>query len=288
VSGRPPLILAAVLVATMVGGCGQQSTQRAAVAGYVKQVNSIESALAAPLREVTDAGSQFSTEQRPSEKSIFRIFSLSPEQALQKAWLQIRVLRARLAAIRTPTAAEHLRALLLELIDSESAMTREVAELVAFLPGYNAALGALGPAEKQLEVVLSQQSAYGPAAVSAVYAAKAAALRQFHTETDAMLAQLRRLRPPAVSKPGYNAQLASLRGMSAGAGRLATALAAGALTGIGPVMAQFDRAAATSNTVAVRRAEITAARAYDSRSATLDVLSQKVALERLRLSNTLH
>jgi hypothetical protein len=75
--------------------------------------------------------------------------------------------------------------------------------------------------------------------------------------------------------------------MNVSAGRLAAVLASGTLSNVQTLLVQFDRAAARSSTVAVQRAEIAAVRAYDSRSAALDNLSQKVALERLRLSNTL-
>ena len=296
-SARRRSALAVVLVALLAGGCGQQqSSQRPAVARYVKQVNTIEAALAAPLASVASAGNTFSQEQRSSAGSLASgkqqspgILTLgpSPEQTLQKAWNEIRALRTRLAAITTPPAAEHLRLLVLELIDDQAAMTRQVAELVAFLPRYTAALRSLGPATKQLETVLSQRSAYGAAAVSAVFSSKAAALRRFQATTSAMLVQLRRLRPPAVSKPGYKAQLVALQGMGTSAGQLAAALASGATSNVGTVLAQFGRAAATTNTLAVQKAEIAAARAYDARVSALDVLSQKVALERLRLSNTL-
>jgi hypothetical protein len=282
----PGAALAAVLVAAIAGGCGQQSSQRPAVARYVTQVSTIESGLATPLGAVTESGSLFSQQQAAAGDQIHTA-SAPPEQTLRTAYSQIRELGARLAAIRTPPAAEHLRALLLELIDGQAAMTRQVAELVAFLPRYNAVLASLGPETKQLEAVLSQQSAYGAAAVSAVYAAKAAALRRFQAETGAAVSRLRRLRPPAVSRPGYSAQLASLQGMSTSAGRLAAALATGAPTGIGPLLAQFDRAAARGNSEAVQKAEIAAARAYDSSSGALDALSQKVELERLRLADTL-
>jgi len=288
VSARGVLALAVVLVATLAAGCGSQdSSQRPAVAGYVKQVNTIESALVKPLGAVTGAASQFSSEQSPSKSTIVRVFSSSPERTLEQAWTRILALRARLAAITTPPAAEHLRTLLLELIDGQAAMTHEVAELVAFLPRYNAALASLGPAIRRLELALSRQSAYGAAAVQAVYLDKAAALRRFQGETGVVLHELRRLRPPAVSRPGYAAQLASLTGMSASAGRLAAVLASGTLSNVQTLLVQFDRAAAHSSTVGVQRAQIAAVRAYDSRSAALDDLSQKVALERLRLSNTL-
>jgi hypothetical protein len=290
VSARGGLKLAAVLVATLVAACGgQQSSQRPAVAGYVKQVNAIEAALAAPLGDVTSGGAEFSREERPAVKGapIQALPQTPPEQTLQRALTQIESLRARLAATTAPPAAAQLRALLLQLVDGQAAMTRELAQVVAFLPQYNAALASLGPAIRRLELALSQRSAYGAAAVQAVYLDKAAALRRFQGKTGSVLHELRRLRPPAVSRPGYAAQLASLRGMSVSAGRLAGVLASGTLSNVQTLLVQFDRAAARSSTVAVQKAEIAAIRAYDSRSAALDHLSQKVALARLGLSNTL-
>ena len=120
----------------------------------------------------------------------------TPEQTLQKAWTEIRALKQRLAAIATPPVTARLHALLLELIDGQPAMTHQVAELVAFLPRYSGALASLGPVMKQLEGVLSKRSAYSAAAVSAVFASKAAALRRFQATTGAVLVRLRRLRPP--------------------------------------------------------------------------------------------
>ena len=124
--------------------------------------------------------------------------------------------------------------------------------------------------------------------MSAVFASKAAALRRFQATTGAILVQLRRLRPPPVSQPGYKSQVIALREMGTSAGRLAAALASGTASNVGPVLAQFDRAAASTETLAVQKAEIAAARAYDARVSALNALSQKIALERLRLSNDLH
>jgi hypothetical protein len=212
---------------------------------------------------------------------------VSPEQSLRNAWTQIYALRARPAALSTPPAAQHLRTLLLKLTDEQAAMTRELADLVDFLPRFSLALGWLGPATRRLEVALSQRSASGAAAVAAVFAAKAAALRQFQASVNGTLAKLRRLRPPAVSKPTDDAQVASLKGMGSSAGALATALAAGGSASVQPLLLQFDRAATSTQSVGVQKAEIAAARAYDRRSATLTQLSQAVTEERLRLANTL-
>jgi len=278
--------LAAIVLAAVTAGCGQHSSERPAVARYVKQVNTIETSLARPLTAVTSAGNQFSAQQRAGERAIVGLFHLSPEQSLQKAWIQIGTIRTRLATLSTPTSAERLRSLLLRLIDAQAAMTHELAKLAGFLPRYSAALGSLAPATRQLEAVLSQKTAYGSAAVSAVFAGKVAALRRFQATTAGIASRLRRLDPPAVSRPGYRAQLAAVKGMSASAGQLASALATGA-PNVGPLLTRFDRAAASSNTVAVQKAEIAAARTYDSRSTELEELSREVERERLRLSNTL-
>lgn len=287
-SARRRSALALIILAVVAGGCGQhsQSSQRPAVAGYVKQVNAIEAALAKPLASVASAGNAFSREQRYAGTPIFTA-GPPPEQRLQQAWVEIQALRTRLAVLRAPPAAEHLRVLLLELTDEQAAMTHQVAELVAFLPRYTAALRTLAPATKQLEIVLSRRSAYGATAVRVVFASKAAALRRFQATTSAILTQLRGLRPPSVSQPGFNAQVIALQGMSRSAGRLAAALASGTTSDVGPVLAQFDRAAAGSDSVAVQKAEIAAAHAYDARISALDALSQKISIERLRLSNSL-
>lgn len=285
-SNASRLALAAVAVAIVAGGCGHQSSQRPAVAAYVKQINRIESRLVVPLRQVTAGAALFSRAQSAGT-SAGGPGAGTPEQTLLSAWARIRALRGQVAALSTPPAAAHLRALALELIDRQAELTREVAGLIEFLPRYNATLRPLAPATRRLEVVLSRRSAAGAAAVATVYASKAAALRRFQASVDAIRTRLRQLRPPPVSKPGYAAQLMSLQGMGSSAGRLAAALAHGAPSNVQPLIAQFDDAATSTHAVAVQRAEIAATRAYNSRSAVLADLSRRVALERVRLANTL-
>jgi hypothetical protein len=286
VSNVPRLAFAAVAVAMLAGGCGHQSSQRPAVAAYIKQVNRTESRLAVPLRQVTAGAALFSREQSAGT-SAGGPGAGSPERTLLTALGRIRALRGQVAALSTPPAAAHLRALALDLIDRQAELTREVAGLIDFLPRYNATLRPLAPATQRLEAVLSRRSAAGAPAVAAVYASKAAALRMFQASVDAILARLRRLRPPPVSKPGYAAQLMSLQGMGSSAGRLAASLAHGAPSNVQPLIARFDDAATSTHAVAVQRAEIAATRAYNSRSAVLADLSRRVALERVRLANTL-
>jgi hypothetical protein len=276
----------AAAVTLAAGGCGG-SSQREAVSTYVTRIGRIEAALATPLKAVSQAGNQFAQERAAGGSSTGGALAAAHERTLLRALEQIRGLRAQAAALKTPGAAGRLRALVLELIDRQAAMTREVAQLVVFLPSFNTALAPLGLATRQLEVVLSKQTALGTAAVAAVYSAKAAALRGFKVAVDAVAANLRRLRPPAVSKPTFDSQLRSLQGMSASAGKLANAIGSGPAGNVQPLLLAFDRAATSTHTVAVQKAEIASLRAYDSQDSKLQALAQQIERERLRLSGSL-
>jgi hypothetical protein len=275
----------AVALGLGVAGCGQQSTPRQEVAAYLTHVNRIESELSRPLETVTTAGRQFAQEQG-SGGTLTNLVTSSHEQALLGALSQITAVRARLAAIRAPAAAANLRGLLLQIVDGEAELTREVARLVDFLPRFNAALRPLAPATRSLEHALSQPGASG-SSVAAEYAAKAAALRRFKHAVDGVVSELRGLQPPAVSRPQYETQLAALRGMSTSSGRLATAIADGPQGNVQPLLTAFDRAATLNQTISAQKAEIAAIRAYDDQSTRLARLSQAAEEERLRLANTL-
>jgi hypothetical protein len=279
--------VAAIVLSLLIAGCGHSSSQRPAVRHYITQVNRIEVALNRPLASVTHAAANFTSGNQASGGALGNVAGLAQEQALIQASNRIRSLRMQLAGIPAPSPAGRLRALLLQLIDGQAAMTHEVAKLVVFLPRFQHTLLPLTAATYRLEAVLSRQSANGPAAVTALFAAKAAALRRFQAVIGDVAKQLRRLRPPAVSKPGYSAQLTALDGMGTSAGRLAGALASGSQSGLTPLLKQFDRAAASSQTLGVQRAEITAVRTYDGKIAALTQLSRSVERERQRLGNSL-
>jgi hypothetical protein len=275
----------AVLAAVAVAGCGGSKSQRGAVAAYVTHVNQIESALAKPLDQVTRAGSSFASELHAGPVTEGPIVN-NAEQTLQTALSEIRRAQLRLSALPAPAPASHLRALVVELAAGEAGMTHEVAVLVAYLPRFDAALARLGPAALALQHVLSQ-NATGASAVAAVYAAKGAALRRFQAAVGEVVAHLHKLKPPAVSSPGYKAQLKSLREMGASAGQLAGALSSGSLGVVPHLLVEFDRAATLSRSQAVQRAQIAAVREYNRQSARLTKLQAKIAQERLRLDNYL-
>jgi|GEM_PF-3063704 len=280
---RSSAILAAAALAVLAAGCGQQEAgPRPAVAAYLRRVDRVERAAAGPLSAVSRVSGQFVQQQRAGGPLI-GLLTVSQERTLLDAWRGIRRQQARLAAIPAPPAARRLRSLLLEIIAGQASLTRELASLVGFLPRYSAALRPLAEASRRLQAALAQA---GSSTSAAAAAAKASALRQFRSTVEGVLAQLRRLKPPAVSRPAYQAQVAALSGMGQSAGGLAAALTSGT-PDVQPLLASFDRAAASTQTLSAQRAEIAAIRAYDAQSERLSELSQAAEAERQHLASTL-
>lgn len=271
------------LVAALAGCGSHSSSQRMQVARYVSRVNRIESALSRPLATVTRVSVKVS-----SRRSTLAAAGLAvSDQQLTQALDQIKAQEERLDALPAPASAARLRMLLLKLGTEEADLTTQLKLLIAFLPRFNMVVTPLGPALTRLERTLSVRQAPGAAAVSAVYAAKAKALRRFQATTAVIIARLRLLTPPDVSKPAYRAQLSSLRGMGASAGRLADAIASGAPGNVRPLLVDFDRAALATRTLSVQKAQIAAIRSYDAQTRRLSTLSEDVARERLRLVSSL-
>ncbi len=198
--------------------------------------------LKAPLAAVTRAGSQLAAAPRRTTL-LGNLERVGSEQALSASLTKLEAAKAKLAGMDTPVAARHLRSLLLSLTAAEADLTHQLRLLAVFLPRFSAALSPLGSSILSLEKMLGQTQAYGSAAVSALYAAKAQALRRFQGVTATITGRLRRLEPPRVSLPQYRAELSSLRGMGTASGRLATALSGGAPGNVRPLLVAFDRAA---------------------------------------------
>lgn len=278
--------LLAVVFGALLAGCGQQQTQRSLVASYLKKIDQIEKQLAAPLAKVTATGAQFTREER-SGGSLTGLLPAAHEQTLLRAWAKIEQERDRLAGLKAPRPAIHLRSLLLQIADGQAKLTRELAQLVVFLPRYNSALRPLAPAARRLDTVLARRSASGSGSPAAVASGEAAALHQFSTSVNGIVRRVAQLRPPSVSKPDFQAQLTALRGMSSAAGRLAGVLQGGAQGNLQQLLAQFDRAATSTQTIAAQKARIAAVKAYDGESTRLNQLTQAAQAERLRLANNL-
>jgi hypothetical protein len=173
--------------------------------------------------------------------------------------------------------------MLLALISGQARMTRQLALLVGFLPRFDATLARLGPATQTLNAALTKRAPRTRKGLAAGNALKVAALRRFQAEMGVVVRELRTLTPPAASAPGYRAQLTTLEGMSAAAGRIADALAAGALSHLRPLLIAYDRAATHSQTRAVQEAQIAAVRAYDKQATSFQTLKSRVQGELQRV-----
>lgn len=278
---------AAAAAAVLISGCGASHvSQRRAVATYITRVQRVENAMQPPLARIGRAGGALTgaTGQGDPGRAGKRgqQSPASARRSLQSAARRLAVLRSRLAAIRVPSPARRLRTLMLTLADRQIALTREVARLEQFLPAFESALKPLGPAAHSLHAALAVKGRFAPAQLAAVDSRKATALEKFRAAVGSVAAAVRKLRPPAVSLPAYRTQLASLEGMGAAAGRLATALRTRS-AGWTAALGQFDRAATLSRTVAAQKAQIAAVRAYDADVAGLRRLVVRIYSERSRL-----
>jgi hypothetical protein len=272
--------LATLALTVAIAGCGAGHSERPAVTRYIEHVDAIEAQLARPLAAVTGAGSRFAADPGgPGARG--------DERSLRRALARIEVLRAQLVAIDAPRPAARLRRLIVELTGGEDRMTRELTGLVAFLPPFSRLLATLPAATARLRAALAvnQPLGYGVAGVQAELAAKARALRTYRGALDAVAAELRRLRPPPVSRPQFETQLATLHRMSASAGRVATALTTGA-GDLPMLVTAFANAASGADAPSALRAEAAAVRIYDRRIRRLTALAQAVQAERTRLQAT--
>ena len=268
--------LAGCIALAACGGSGHPPSAARAVSRYLSGVDAVERSLASPLRSVSRVTAELGV--RGSHPTV------AEADGLMAALRRIEILRARLADLRAPTEAARLRSLLLELVDSEATLTRQTAALVAFLPPFSSALAAISPATSRLARELADNRGTTAAAVAALDARKADALRSFRATIDGVLARLLPLRPPPVSLAGWRAQVSSLRGMAAAAGALAAALSSGSVRTVPALLGRLEAAASATRALTVQRAQRAAIRSYDARLAGLSTLAVAAQQARARLA----
>ncbi len=263
---------AAVLVLCLLAsGCGTDRGARDAVGAYIEQVNLTEQKLAQPLLEVSKANRDFASRKAHADP-------VALERRLTRSEQQIRKLRERLAAVAAPAEARRLRTLMLELIAREADLTREVAQLVAFIPAFSEALRPVGPAGPALKEAL---------AGSAPVTAKADALDRYRAVLATVIERLAPLRPPPASLPVYASQVSTLREVSAAVAGLADALRRKRRVEIARFLHRFDLAAVANQSLAAQRAQIAAVTAYNARIRSIDRITVRIARERSRLEKRL-
>ena len=258
----------------LVAGCGESRSSQ--IADYLRQVDAAQNKLAGAMHQVSVANEAFA-------KGGGR--SVSHTGALLQAQDTLVQLRGQVAAIPTPPDAKHLRALLLELLDREVALSKELRTLAIFLPSFDADLHPLVRADATLKGELGKSTS-GKAASVALDAAKARALEAYAATSDGVIARLRRLDPPPVWKPAYTSQLSELEQLSRSASQLGAAIAAGRAAAVPPLLRRFDAAAAVDRSVANQKAQIAAVDAYDREIRSLDTIARRIEVERVHLQNS--
>lgn len=264
-------LVVATLAALLVSGCGGQS-KRAAVSGYITRVDDVERGMAGPLAEVTQVNQAFAKSQT------------KPKAAANLATSErtLRTLQKKLKNITPPPEAKRLHALLLALVGHEVSLAHELAALATFVPRFQSSLQPLAAADNALKKQLGETTK-GTAATKALDAKKELELEQYAATIDAVIAELQKLQPPAVWRPGYTAQMSSLEQLRSTALALAQAIRTDAAAAIPTLLQRFDAAAVSDQSVAVQKQQIAAVKAYDARIKTIVSLARKVQLERARL-----
>jgi hypothetical protein len=258
---------AAVVVVLVVAGCGGGGSHGKAIAKYIDEVNAIELQLRKPLDRIAKTNLRFST------KHIHRT-----QVQTARARRTLETLDRRLHALDAPRDARTLRARLLELVDAEVALAREVERLALFLPEFDAAVRPVAPAQRRLNAAL--RAAKTPAA-------QARALERYRRDLAAPLAKLRALDAPAVTAPTRDTEVATLTRVRATAAALAAALRANRLQQLPTLERRFAVASRSGETITPQRARIDAIRGYDRRVRSLVRLAARVQRERDRLQRSL-
>lgn len=271
-------------------------TSRDDVAAYIKQVNAVQDDLRYPLTKVATAYKAFAGSSP---------IGAAQARALATAEQTLKRVERRTAALDPPPPARHLHALLLRLIGDEAAVTREVAVLARFMPGFKTALATVRKASVQLTAslakvhaptphalkgtkaqILKAQKAFSTASAAAA-GAQADAVDAYDAQLRVALRQLSTVTPPAAFAPAYRTQRFTLSTTRVAGAKLATALRSSDRADVPELGRAFTLSTRKSQAISAQRAEIAAVRAYNARVRALSHDAGAVQAEVLKLQRTL-
>lgn len=255
-------MLAALACALALSDCGA-SAQKQAVNHYFRQVSDVQRAMLLPLSRINQAYRDFSLRPRSTTREL---------PALTSAERTIALLRIRLAALDPPGAALRVHRLLLRLVDLELTTARELRGAAAYLPASQQALSPLA----QANVAFRRQFAASKGA-----AAQARALDAYAIGVSRAGRSFRRVHPPELLRPSYDAQLATLTRVRRIATRLAAALRRNDRAAVKRLVPQFSAGAAGA--AGDGGAQARAIRRYDARVQGIAVTTRAIEAERRRL-----
>jgi hypothetical protein len=264
-------VLAALLLLTACGGGhSHASITRDSVTAYLAKVNSTEAQMQKPLQQVAAATRTFT---HPNGAT-----TAETTAALTRAQRTLIDLYTRLLLVRPPKAAKPLHALLLRLIQRQASLAGELRQLSVFNPAFATALQPLVRANATARKTL--QATKRPATV-------VTALDGYRLAIATAAERLRSLRPPAVERPLFDAQLARLDALNATIGGLEHAVSTHDVTATAKSQHAVSVASVTADSTARQRAQRAAVIAYDARVASVQVLARQVQREHDRLQSTL-
>ena len=284
--------VAAAVIVTVWGG--PRSTQKHdSVVLYIKDVNALERRMRRPLTSALDAYRSFAG-KGTSDAAVAGDLGRA-EQTLQ-------TLRRQLVALPAPPAAAQLRGLLVDLANSEVAIAREVRGLAVFNPRFTALVARSSAVGKKLDTSLKAVKAVKPHRIRGTKAQVAKAQAAFNAASDraaaqqadavdayraalgGVLAQMRRLRPPAVMAPLYRAQVQALSESRRAGAALATELRRKPRPNVAVLARRFALAARSAGSVAAQRKQIVAVKAYNARVRAVDGFQKRIRDELGRLT----
>jgi hypothetical protein len=288
--------VAAAVTVTVFRQDAKGSPQRRAVRDYIQRVNAIQNRMHAPLSRVMLAYRDFTGQGTATR---------DPGPELAAAAATLADLDHRLAVAPAPPQARTLRLRLLELVAGQAAVTREVQRLSAFSPAYGAVLRTARAANTRLERAL--QSVAVPKAhalkgtkqqvrnaqrwfqlqAAAAAAGQADAIDAYALQVGAVLRTLVRLRPPAVLRPTWSAQIRAFREIRRTATALTTQLRKPTRGDVATLGRAFAASSRIAQSTAAQRAQIAAIEEYNARARALSSAALRVRSELLRLQRTL-
>jgi len=267
VSRRLVLLALVAALAAALAGCGGDDGgkgQREAVADYIRAVNTTQQRFAVVYAAADDALRAFG-----AKGSMGGMTS----DELAEAAATMRDVRGSLAAIEPPVDARKLHAELLQLLDLQTALTRDLSEMARYLPAVSAALGSAEVARTKLQKGLES---------SATVPGQAAAARAYGKAVGRALEDLSELTPPPVLAVWHEGQT----GLMSTSAELGNGLAAGLESGnreqIERVLKRFQNA--SRDATAVARAQVLAVRSFNNRVKKQRALVRTIGQEQRRLN----
>lgn len=263
------LVLVATLVAALVGCGGDDGgeARREAVADYIRTVNTTQQRFASAYADADAALRVFGKKGAMGGRT---------SEELAEAAVTMRDVRGSLAEITPPAEGRKLHAELLQLLDLQTALTRDLSGLARYLPNAAAALRSAEQARTKLQRTLE---------TSDTVPAQTVAARAYGEGVERALQDLRTATPPQILSGWHAGQTELLRTSAQLGFGLADGLESGNRMQIERVLKRFQNA--SRDAAAVTRAQALAVRGFNSRVKMQRALVRKIVQEQRRLDRAI-